>query len=59
LVDRLGGHPHLRIVTELAAQPADDLIGRVAPSEIFLHHTTQTQVGLKLGRLGRLARTYA
>ena len=37
LVDRLGRHPHLRIVRELAAQPADDLLGRVAPAEIFLH----------------------
>jgi hypothetical protein len=26
LVDRLGRHPHLRIVRKLAAQPSDDLL---------------------------------
>jgi hypothetical protein len=52
LVDRFGRHPHLRIVRELAAQPTDDLLGRIAPAEIFLHHAAQLQVDRELGRLG-------
>jgi hypothetical protein len=51
LVDRLGRHPHLRIVRELAAQPADYLLGRVAPPEIFLHLATQLEVRHELRRL--------
>jgi hypothetical protein len=41
LVVRLGRHPHLRIVRELAAQTADDLLRRVAPEEIVLHPAAQ------------------
>src|SRR5665811_1923316 len=40
------------MVRELAAQPADDLLGRVAPAEIFLHLAAQLDVGHELGRLG-------
>ena len=33
---------------ELAAQPADDLLGRIAPGEIFLHLTAQPLVDREL-----------
>jgi hypothetical protein len=52
LIDRLGRHPHLSDRQELAAQAADDLLGRVAPSEIFLHLAAQPLVDRELGRLG-------
>jgi hypothetical protein len=52
LVDRLRGHPHLRLVGELAAQPAGDLLGRVAPRQIVLHELAQREVRRELGRLG-------
>ena len=51
LIDRLGRHPHLRIVRELAAQAADDLLRRLAPTEIFLHLWAQRRVRHQLRRL--------
>jgi len=52
LVDRLRGHPHLRVVGEAAAQPPGDLLGRVATNQIVLHDPAQREVGRELGRLG-------
>ena len=52
LVDRLGGHPHLRIVGELDAQPAGDLLRRVPPSaDTVLNLPAQRQVRRQLRRL--------
>ena len=52
LIDRLGRHPQLWVIGELAAQPTGDLLGRVAPLQIFLDLPAQRQVGGELGGLG-------
>jgi hypothetical protein len=52
LVDGLGRHPHLQIVGELQAQPADDLLRRVPLLQIVLDLLPQRQVAHQLGYLG-------
>ena len=71
LVDRLVGHPHLRIVGEVDPQPCRDLLGRQLILEHHLHrgvkprarsqlpapHPPGTSVGSQLGRAGPILRT--
>ena len=52
LIDGLGRHAHLRVLGELLAQPAGDLLRRVAPLQILLHLLSQRQVGGQLRWLG-------
>ena len=52
LVDRLGRHPHLPVVGELAAQAPGDLLGRAATRQIVVHPLAQGHVDCQLGRLG-------
>ena len=51
LVDRLGRHPHLRLVGEILAQPSGDLLRRVPLGQLGLHPLAQHQVGRQLRRL--------
>src|SRR5215211_3710237 len=51
LVDRLGGHPHLRLVREVGAEPARDLFRGVLLPQILLHPLPQHDIDPQLCRL--------
>jgi len=52
LVDRLHRDPHPRVVTELAAQPAHNLLRRILLAQILLDPLAQPRVGQQLARFG-------
>ena len=51
LVDGFGAHLHLRLIGEVPAQPAGDLLRGAALGQVRLHAPTQHQVGRQLRRL--------
>ena len=55
LVDRLGGHPHLRPIREPLGQVQTDLLWAPVDTQLGLHDSGQFSM-LKLARLGSTTR---